>query len=75
MKPFIPKNDGISGRAWETAEPRDLNSPDGRRSQNSDPRFAHLAAEIGPKETVAGRHTRIRYKDGKRIVYVDGVRQ
>lgn len=74
-RPFIPKRDGISGRAWETAEPRDLSKPDGRRSSLPDPRFAHCTATfLDAPPIVAGRYTRVVYKGGKRIEYVDGVK-
>lgn len=74
-RPRVHVGDGIAGRQWETAEPRDMTKPDGRRSRNSDPRFKEHAADLPAPTISSGRWTRIKYVDGKRLVYIDGVLQ
>ncbi len=66
--PRIPAPDGLSGKQWERGD-----NGKGSERRQPDPRFKGKEADL-PRTPTPG-HTRIIYKKGERIVFINGVRQ
>lgn len=65
--PRIPNPDGVSGKAWNES-----GSGKGSRPRNVSDTFRERYEEAFPDSPRGAGHTRIVYKDGKRLVYVNG---